>query len=250
MSQNIDREPVDTRIYYPYGDPLWSGLRDRPPAGPLAEYVYPALQRLPHGAVVINLGCGDGNFEKNAPLPDERPYVFRSYDQSQEAILTLHSALVRLGGKDRAEVADITTLNLRGANADAVILSRVAHALGPEDQVRVVGNAADALKPGGSLYFTVLADSDWKPQEALRVDGYREDTLYNFYEIMRLNEIGRVEPWWAYPFSRNRIDKLAAGVGLALVGDIVTFQEPTSFDHLIKEHPLVTYYYAELRKPK
>lgn len=249
MIQNREGEPVGTRIFYPYGDPKWSGLRDRPPSTPLVEHVYPALARLSPGAVVYDLGCGDGNFELNAPSPGERPYAFRCFDHSEEAVLTLRSALERLGGQDRAEKADITTLNLRGVNANAVILSRVAHALGPEDQIRVVGNAADGLKPGGSLYFTVLADIDWKPQEARKVDGYKEDTLYDFYRIMRLDKIERTASWWAYPFSQSRIAALAVGTGLELVGKIETFQEPTSFDHLREEHPFVTYYYAQLRKP-
>lgn len=248
MSQTREGEPVSTRIIYPYGDPKWSGLRDRPPSAPLANHVYPALARLSPGAVVYDLGCGDGNFELNAPHPDDRPYVFGSFDQSEVAVLTLRSALGKLGGRDRVEVADITTLDLRSANAGGVVLSRVAHALGPEDQVRVVRNAADALKPGGSLYFTVLADTDWKPQEAQRVDGYRAGTLYDFHRIMRLDKIRRTEPWWAYPFSHSRIADLAVGNGLELVGNIETFQEPTSFDHLREEHPLVTYYYAQLRK--
>ena len=248
MGQNRETQPIGTRIDYPYGDPRWSGLRDRPPSAPLADHVYPALARLSPGAVVYNLGCGDGNFELNAPPPDKRPYAFRSFDRIKEAISTLHAALERLGGQDRAERADITTLDLSGVNADAVILSRVAHALGPDDQVRVVRNAADALKPERSLYLTVLADIDWKPQAAKRVDGYREDTLYDFSRIMRLEEIGKTDPWWAYPFSHNRIAVLAAGAGLKLVGKVETFQEPTSFDHLRSEHPLVTYYYAELRK--
>lgn len=250
MSQTTEGEPVSTRIIYPYGNPNWSGLRDRPPSAPLVEHVYPALARLSPGAVVYNLGCGDGNFELHAPLPGNRPYVFHSYEQTEETVLTLRSALERLGKQDRVEVADITTLNLGNASADAVILSRVAHTLGPLDQARVVRIVADALKPKGSLYLTVLADIDWKPEEAQRVDGYKKDTLYNFYKIMRLDETERIESWWAYPFSHSRIADLAVGAGLELVGDIETFQEPTSFAHLIEEHPYVTYYYAQLRKPK
>lgn len=244
--RRVGASRAGSRIHYPY-DAGW-GLGERPPSLPLRNHVYPSLQKLPLGAVVLNLGCGDGNFERNSPPSEKRPYSFLSFDQDPVAIERLRGVIN--GGPDQAHVGDITALNLGEKRVAAAVSSRVLHALDADDQEAVAKIVAGVLEPGGVFHVTVLADIDWKAEEARRLGLLGSDTLIDFKDIMRFNEIGRQGSWNAFPFSPERFHQIADISGLVVVKEAEKFQEPTSFDHLRKDHPDVTYYYAALQKPE
>lgn len=247
---------------------------------PEMEGLYNELgSTLKKGDVVINLGAGDGRFELNAPK--QRPYTIygielrkegvAGYYEQAEAVKTfadkareaLRKLKVPVGReKDHLMEGSITELPDQ-LTADAVVSWRVLHALKPVDQLTVCKDAYQMLPPGGSFYFAVLSDKDWK-LDALRKAGVQYDgkDLVDCAPVMEFTE--KTQKDFEFFFSPAGLRNLARESGFEMVGEPKVFAEASGLPQLLNhkdnvqqedydqgkyDRSKVKYYYVQFRKP-
>src|SRR5215472_2246719 len=109
-------------------------------------------QALPHGAAVIDLGCGAG-FPITEVLVAEGLNVF-GVDASPSFVAAFRRNLPNTPVVCEA-VQDSTFFN---RHFDAVLVWGLMFLLSPEDQRRLIQRIADILVPGGRLLFTSPAE--------------------------------------------------------------------------------------------
>jgi SAM-dependent methyltransferase len=126
-------------------------------AGPRLRYV---AGLFPAGADVLDIGVGDGTFERLASARGVRVFVL---DPDAQAIERARS---ELGLGDRAKTGTIQTLPWPDATFDGVVVSEVLEHLDDATLAAGLGEIRRVLKPGGRIVGTVPAD---EPLEAQRV---------------------------------------------------------------------------------
>lgn len=217
-------------------------LVDRKPSKKL-KYITDTLSKLPSGASVLNLGCGDGNLEVHTNK--NRKYSFTSIDIEPRAIEELRSIFTRFPkAHDTAIVGDITNLEALIPNKnqyDVVISWRVLHGINPKDYPKVFTNIKNILKPGGRFYISVACDQDWKV-EALK-DKFDPRGINDCSGVMFHNyNIDRDHVFPIHFFSLEELSKLGKETGFSLLSTSY-FQESSGYTHL--KDKLNTYLFAE-----
>lgn len=223
-------------------------LKDRAASTILTNRVLQPLSLLAKGSRVIDLGSGDGNFvHKAGPT---RPYDILAVDLEPSAVHSVRRLLDTHDrkGQDTAVVGDISRLSEipeLGGPADAAVSWRVLHGIPQELHGPTFAQVHEKLKPGGAFYVAVASDQDWKV--GALGDRYRPGETNDCSGVMfRDHGVERQHPFPVLFFSPDRLTGLAQDSGF-VVGDVVSFDEPSGYGHL-KKNPN-TYLFAELVKP-
>ncbi len=243
----------------PDGLPASYRLKDRGASTVLQDRVHAPLADLRAGTRVVNLGCGDGNFEANIPLG--RRYSMVSIDQDPSAVASVKDIFEKRrngnGHHDIALVGDVTRLvdvvSLPIGSVDAAVAWRVVHALPDALHEPVFNQVSQVLRPGGSFYLAVLSDEDWKREELEAAGQYKPNQVNECLDVMRFDKAGiPKDSWPLYFFSEEKILELGEKAGLVPQGEVVSFREATGFAHLAQDPDRsdVTYRFVEFQKPE
>jgi SAM-dependent methyltransferase len=119
---------------------------------------------IPQGAEVLDIGVGDGTFERIAVARGLRVHVI---DPDAKAI---ERARTDLGLGERAKIGTGTALPWPEASFDAVVLSEVLEHLDDATLGGTLAEATRVLRPGGSLIGTVPADEVLEQQSVVCPD--------------------------------------------------------------------------------
>lgn len=213
----------------------------------LEDRVFPVLGRLPRESVVGDFGCGEEGMRHQAPHWSQRPYIFRGFDRN-EAAVQRYNGTANGYHPDRAELADLTRLELGRDRFDAGILWRVLHSI-PQDLHEVVlGQIADTLKHGTSLHVAVRSDRDWVAADLQARGVYRLGEMNDCYPVMvQALEPQGITHWPLYFFRAGEVARLGEHVGLVVVHQ-QPIQEPSGFKELA-DKPLLSYDYVEFVRP-
>lgn len=131
--------------------------------GALPRLTYLAA-RLPRGAAVLDVGVGDGTFERIAASRGAAVHVL---DPDARAI---ERARERLGLGDRARVGVGQAIPWPDGAFDAVVVSEVLEHLDDATLAATLAEIARVLKPGGTLLGTVPADEALAEQQVVCPD--------------------------------------------------------------------------------
>lgn len=217
-------------------------LNGAPVASVLTHEVFPRLAKLPQGSEVADLGCGNGRVVRQAPHPSTRPYAFRGFDLSQQAVDRFNATLYP---PDRAEVADISRLDLNGHRLSAALAWRSFHCIPPALHVDILSSIHNHLKPGASLYVAALSERDWKPQALIAQGEYKPGQLNDYAPVMR---VPGVEEWELYAFRAGELAALGQFIGFE-VTRTQSIQESTGYAELMaRGRATVDYDYVEFRR--
>ena len=118
----------------------------------LPPFVDVLLARLPVGAAVLDLGCGNG-------LPVTRALADRFEVLGVDLSPVQIERARRLVPRARFEVADMTELRLPAASLDAVVATYSFIHVPLVEQPPLLSRIAQWLRPGGFLVATVGADA-------------------------------------------------------------------------------------------
>jgi SAM-dependent methyltransferase len=119
---------------------------------------------LPRGAEVLDIGVGDGTFERLAAARGLRVHVL---DPDAEAIARVREAL---GLGDRARTGAGQAIPWHDATFDAVVVSEVLEHMDDATLSATLAEAARVLRPGGRLIGTVPADEVLSEQRVVCPD--------------------------------------------------------------------------------
>jgi SAM-dependent methyltransferase len=119
---------------------------------------------LPAGAEVLDVGVGDGAFERIAAGRGLRVHVL---DPDVKAI---DRAKTELGLGDRARCGVAQSVPWPDASFDAVVMSEVFEHLDDETLGHAIAEAQRVLRPGGTLLGTVPADEVLETQRVVCPD--------------------------------------------------------------------------------
>lgn len=213
----------------------------------LETRVLPALSSLPEGALVADFGCGEGRLKKKAPHHTLRPYVFRGYEINPEAVGLYNQGADSVS--DRAEVADLTELNIGADKFDAALFWRVLHSIPVGLHSTVLGNIAASLKPGASLHVAVRSARDWVADDLKSRGLYRDGEMNECFPAMEAALApGRVSSWPLYFFRPGELVGLGERTGLTVVHQ-GSIEEPSGYRVLRETRPFLSYDYVEFVKP-
>jgi len=120
--------------------------------------------QLPRGADVLDIGVGDGTFERLAAARGLRVHVL---DPDGKAIERVRE---QLGLDDRARTGVGQAIPWPDASFDAVVLSEVLEHLDDETIRLTLPEIARVLRPGGVLLGTVPADENLDEQRVVCPD--------------------------------------------------------------------------------
>lgn len=208
----------------------------------LPRFVFAELARLPRGSVVADFGCGNGRVQRQAPEARNRPYIFRGFDLSRDSVERFNR---ELDPPDRAEVADISTLDLGSTRFAAALAWRSLHGIPPELHDAVLASIHAHLEPEGRFYAAALSDRDWKPKSLKEEGGYKPGELNDYAGVMK---IPGVEEWRLYAFRKGELPRLGERVGFNVVRT-APIQELTGYEELLSRHPNIDYDFVEFKKP-
>ena len=145
-------------------EPFWEGIYEDPDAhafGPPSEELVALLPRLPVGAEVLDLGCGDG---RNALVFAAAGFHVRALDKSRAGIERLRSRALRRGLAIVSEIRDLTDYSPDGS-FDLVITHGVLHLLEPGPCERLLGDVRAATRRGGWNVHVVFTDRLPQPDD-------------------------------------------------------------------------------------
>jgi len=230
---------------YGYGDSTNSyALANREPSEPLLDVIH-YLNTLPQASRVLNLGCGDGMLERMAG--SMRPYRFVSLDIEATAIKHLRNTLETYQQQDVAFIGDITkpeTLENRGEPYAVAVSWRVLHGIHPKHYDKIISQIYHWLKPGGRLFLSVAADSDWKVTALGK--NYNPSGVNDCSGVMfEAFGVERTHPFPIHFFSKDELSDLGKRHHFTPI-TVGEFHETSGFSHLRKY--VSTYYFAEFIK--
>ncbi len=216
----------------------------------LETRVFPALSKLPrrYPTVVADYGCGEGRIRNQAPYWSQRPYIFRGFEINRAAVQRYNNGSGREYIPDRAEVADLTALEVGQARFDAGLFWRVLHSIPKDLHEVVLSQIANTLKHGASLYTAVRSERDWVAADLEEKGFYRSGATNECYPAMvRALEPQGVTSWPLYFFREGEIARLGEQAGLVVVYQ-EPIQEPSGFKEL-RDRALLSYDYIEFVRP-
>ncbi|MBI2086450.1 class I SAM-dependent methyltransferase [Candidatus Daviesbacteria bacterium] len=213
----------------------------------LNTIVFPTLDKLTEGSVVADFGCGEGRIAQKAPFYSNRPYIFRGFEINPAAVEGFNRGFAHT--LDRAEVADLTRLDVGQTRFDAALLWRVLHSIPKDYHQAVLAGIATTLKPGASLHVAVLSERDWKKVDLERLGLYRPGEMNDCYPVMGAAlEPQAIFNWPLYFFRGGELAGLGEQVGLREVNQ-QPIREESGFEILRQTKPPISYDYVEFVKP-
>ena len=217
---------------------IWSHFQNAAPesfaaARPRLDYLVGRIARLAGGKTpaVLNIGIGDGHFEREALA---RSWRVHSLDPDEQAVARLIAA-----GVD-AQVGIIERLPLESHSLDYVVASEVLEHLTDEQRAAGIAEIARVLRSGGYFLGTVpynenLAEQQavcphcgevfhrWGHQRSFTLDDVRKQ-LSNHFTVRELRKTAFV------PFrGRSLLGKAKSAVRLALARAGQAIAVPTIF---------------------
>lgn len=173
--------------------PFWERAYADPsvdPFGPVSDEIVALAPRLPRGARVLDLGCGDG---RNALFLAQTGLAVDAVDQSATGVDKLASRASRAGVPVHTWVQDITTLDLAGAYG-LVVAHGVLHLLERPAWSRLLRAMQEWTAPGGWNVVAVFTDRLPTPPDLEPHTG----GLFQEGELRDLYDHWHVELWHAY----------------------------------------------------
>jgi tellurite methyltransferase len=132
-----------------YGDP------DNSPFGPASDEIADLAPRLPPGATILDLGCGDG---RNSLYLARQGFAVDAFDISAKGIAALRSVARRERLAVRARVQDIRDFVFEHSY-DLVICHGVLHLLDPGTSAEVIRAMRANTVTGGWNVVVVFTDA-------------------------------------------------------------------------------------------
>jgi tellurite methyltransferase len=162
--------------------PFWESSYSEPSQqtfGPPAEGVLRLTTRMSPGAVVLDLGCGDG---RNALALAERGFDVEALDISEAGVAKLEALAAERGLSLEARVEDVTSFRFPRAY-DLIVAHGVLHLLAREQWEAVLDRMKRSTAPGGWNVVVVFTDRLPPPLDlAPHVKGaFREGELAERY---------------------------------------------------------------------
>ncbi|MEJ2217296.1 MAG: methyltransferase domain-containing protein [Gemmatimonadota bacterium] len=173
--------------------PFWELLYEDPdaePFGPPSPEIVEMATTLPHGAVVLDLGCGDG---RNTLCLAEHGLLVDAFDVSMAGVRKVRSRARAAGVPVHAWVQDIATFSFR-REYDLVVAHGVLHMLPRDAWHRALDSLQRHTRPGGWNIVVVFTDRLPPPDDlAPYMRGlFREEELLDRYRDWS------VDRWEAY----------------------------------------------------
>lgn len=173
--------------------PFWESLYEDPdaePFGPPSPEVVDMATRLPEGASVLDLGCGDG---RNALCFAQHGLRVDAFDVSLPGIRKVRARAHDAGVSVQAWVQDIATFSFR-REYDLVVAHGVLHMLPREVWQRALDSLRRHTRTGGWNIVVVFTDRLHPPDDlAPYMRGlFREEELLDRYRDWL------VDRWEAY----------------------------------------------------
>jgi O-methyltransferase domain/Dimerisation domain len=160
-----------------------------------AGRVFPTVFDFSGCRSVIDIGGGSGGFV--AALCEACPHIAGRLFDLPRTVRLAGDILARTPGGDRVttESGDILAAAPSGLH-DAAILRAVVQVLGPDDAARAIAHAAQAVRPGGTLYIAgagILDDDRLGPRRAV----FFNLTFMNLYRSGAAYTVAEHAAWLA-----------------------------------------------------
>jgi len=139
-------------------EPFWeSSYRDSSAAsvfGSVSDEIHQLLPKLPTGAEVLDLGCGDG---RNAIFLLKQGMSITAVDISTNAITKLKSQAGQHGNRLKTEILDVRSYRFTG-QFDLIIAHGLLHLLPRSDWTHIMKSMQEYTKPSGFNIVAVFSD--------------------------------------------------------------------------------------------
>lgn len=212
----------------------------------LQERVFPLLAKLPVDAIVADFGCGEGRIERKIPPFGERFFIVRGFELNPAAVEQFNTTFADT--HDRAEVADLTRLDVGQGRFDAALFWRVLHSIPQNYHADVLGQIFATLKKEASLHVAVRSEKDWVAEDLQRRGLYKPGEMNDCFPVMEeaLASQG-ILSWPLYFFRPGELVRLGEQAGLTVVHE-QPIEEESGFKVLRETRQLLSYDYVEFRK--